>query len=97
MARYVLRLIQHEGETRSRHFRPAVAKPLLHARPQYQHQAQCEDARGQGPQEEDGVIVVRDHQRLVERTFGELAENETDHQTDERVAVAPQEITLGGW
>src|SRR6478735_9626343 len=71
----------------SSHLGAAVAESFLHARPQHQHQAQREDARGQGAQEEDGVIVVRDHQSLVERTLGELAENEADDQADERIAV----------
>src|SRR3954451_16805213 len=80
---------QASGFRRSSHLGAAVAEPFLHARPQHQHQAQREDARGQGAQEEDGVIVIRDHQRLVERALGELAENEADDQADEWITVAP--------
>src|SRR6185437_8251388 len=92
-APYRLGQRQHaSGFRRSRYLGAAVAESFLHARPQHQHQAQREDTRGQGAQEEDGVIVVRDHQRLVERALGELAENEADDQADQRIAVAPQEI-----
>src|ERR1700754_1220427 len=83
---------QASGFRRSSHLGAAMAEPLLHARPQHQRQAQREDTRGQGAQEEDGVIMVRNHQGLVERALGELAENEPDDQADERIAVAPQEI-----
>ena len=57
----------------SRHFGAAVAEPLLHPRPQHQDQADREDRRRQGPQDEDGVVVVGNHQRLMERPLGEPA------------------------
>src|SRR5947209_20326911 len=75
---------------RSRDLGAAAAEPPLDAGPQHEDQAAREDRRAQWPQNEYGVIVIGDHQRLVKRAFGELAENETDHQADQRIAVAPQ-------
>src|SRR5712692_11034176 len=76
----------------SRDFGAAPAEPLLHARPQHQEEAEREDRRGQRPQDEDGVIVIRNHQRLMERALREFPENEPDDQADQRIAVTPQEI-----
>src|SRR5262249_5034453 len=42
--------------------------------------------------EDDVVIMIRDHQRLMEGALCEPAENEPDDEADERVAVTPQEI-----
>src|SRR5215510_7514141 len=63
-------------ETHSRHLGAAETEAPLHARPQHEHEAEREDARGQRPQDEHRVVVVGDHQGLVERAFRELAENE---------------------
>src|SRR5215471_14940516 len=76
----------------SRHLGPAVAQALLHARPDDENNADREDRGRQRPQEEHRVIVIGDHQGLVERAFRELAQDEPDHQADQRVAVAAQEI-----
>src|SRR5262249_61816887 len=65
---------------------------LLHTRPQHQHEADREDRRRQRPQDEYRVVVVGNHQRLVERALGELAENEADDQADQRIAVPAQEM-----
>src|SRR5262249_35410275 len=65
----------------SRHLGAAEAQASLHARPQHEHETEREDAGGQRPQDEYRVVVVRDHQGLVERAFRELAENEPDDQT----------------
>src|SRR5262249_45213091 len=76
----------------SRRLGAAAAERLLHARPDHQHDADREDRRRQRPQEEHRIIVVGDHQRLVERAFGELAENEADDQADQWIAVPAREM-----
>src|SRR5262245_27708059 len=53
-----------------RHFSAAVAEPLLHAWPQHEHKTDRQDRRRQGPQDEDGVIVIGNHQRLMKRALG---------------------------
>src|SRR5262245_6672131 len=70
------RTFAHPTSVSSCHLGAAAAEPLLHARPQHQHDANGEDSGRQRPQEEYRIIVVGDHQRLVERAFGELAEDE---------------------
>src|ERR1700704_5412488 len=52
-----------------RHLGAAVAKALLYAGPQHQHETNPEDRRGQGAQDEHGVVVIGDHQGLMERAL----------------------------
>src|SRR5262249_55118589 len=66
----------------------AFAEPLLDPRPQYQNEADGEDRCRERAQHEHRIIVIGNLQCLVERAFGELAEDEPDHQADQRIAMS---------
>src|SRR5262245_57514392 len=77
---------------RLRHFCAAEDETLLHARPEDKRYADREDRRRQRPQHEHRVVVIGDLQRLVERPFGQLAQDQPDDEADERIAVAAREV-----
>ena len=48
-----------------------------------------ENRSRQRAQHEHRIVMIGNLQRLVERAFGELAEDQSDHQADQRIAMPP--------
>src|SRR3954471_24260517 len=74
-------------------FGAADTDTLFHARQYDERHADREDQSRERPQDEHRVIVVRYLQCLLERPFRKLAEDQPDHQADQRIAVSSGEVT----